>query len=69
MKSWTDDHYDKVSGPLATAFVCKHCSHTERVRKGMQGVGRGYGLREVGKAHGRMVTHVKEAHSDEKAVA
>jgi len=63
-KSWTESHFDKVSGPLATVFVCKHCSRIEKVRKGTRGTGRGYGLREVNAAYGRMVSHVKNEHAD-----
>ena len=56
------DLFRKVEGPLAVVRICKICGHQEVVKKGLPGVGRGYGLREGNKARGRMIQHINECH-------
>lgn len=69
-KVHADDLMFKVStGPLAVIRQCLHCKHFEIVRKGLPGVGRGYGMREGNKARGRIIQHVKTAHPEQYAAA
>lgn len=49
-------------GPLAVVRQCTLCKHFELVRKGLRGVGRGYGMREGNKARGRIIQHIKLNH-------
>lgn len=58
--------YSERHGPFAVVRVCDICGHTELVRKGQPGVGRGYGFREGNKARGRMIQHIKKEHSIDK---
>lgn len=48
--------------PLGVVRACPCCKHTEIVRTGISGVGRGYGMREGNKARGRMIQHIRAAH-------
>lgn len=64
--------YKETTSALATVRVClccpqRHTAHAEIVRKGLPGVGRGYGLREGNKARGRMIQHIKTAHPEQYA--
>jgi hypothetical protein len=59
--------YREVSGPRAVVRQCQCCKHFELVRKGIPGVGRGYGMREGNKARGRIIQHFKTAHPAEYA--
>lgn len=59
-----DPHFRTLEGPYAVVRACNHCSHTETVKKGVRGVGRGYGMREGNKARGRIIQHIKEFHAD-----
>ena len=59
---WANAHYSEKRGPMAVIRQCAHCKHFEIVRVGMNGVGRGYGMREGNKARGRMIQHIKSAH-------
>jgi hypothetical protein len=61
---WAEDHYGSREGPMAVVRYCLHCKHMEIVRKGMRGVGRGYGMREGNKARGRMIEHIKKSHPE-----
>lgn len=50
--------------PLGVVRVCPCCKHSEIVKTGIQGVGRGYGMREGNKARGRMIQHIKATHPE-----
>lgn len=65
--SKADSHYKTVEGPMAVIRTCIHCGHFEKVRKGLLGVGRGYGMREGNKARGRMIQHINANHADKLA--
>jgi len=56
-------------GAFMVVRGCRFCKHIEKVRKGIPGVGRGYGMREGNKARGRMIQHVKEAHPEQYAAS
>ncbi len=61
---WADWHFTTATGPFATVRACHACKHTEIIRKGIPGVGRGYGFREGNKARGRMIQHIKSKHPE-----
>lgn len=63
----SDKLYKTVVGPMAVIRTCTVCGHFEIVKKGLRGVGRGYGMREGNKARGRMIQHIKQAHQAELA--
>lgn len=63
-RSWTEKFFITRTHHMATVRACLLCKHTELVRKGRPGVGRGYGMREGNMARGRMMTHIKEAHPE-----
>jgi len=56
--------FKEVSGPLAVLRECTLCKHHTIVKKGIRGVGRGYGLREGNKARGVMIQHFKTVHPE-----
>ena len=60
-----DALFSHMEGPLAVVLQCSMCKHFELVRKGLRGVGRGYGMREGNKARGRIIQHIKSAHPAE----
>lgn len=64
-----DDLWKVYEGPRAVVRSCLWCDHVELVRKGLRGVGRGYGMREGNQARGRMVQHVKAEHPEEYRAA
>ena len=47
-------------GPIAVVRECTICGYTDKIRVGVRGVGRGYGMREGNKSRGRMIQHVKK---------
>ena len=61
--------FNVYEGGIAVVRACRLCDHSEILRKGIQGVGRGYGMREGNKARGRIIQHVKAAHPEEYAAA
>jgi hypothetical protein len=64
-----EEFFTVKEGGIAVTRRCLFCDNTEIVRKGLQGVGRGYGMREGNKARGRAIQHVKSAHPEEYASA
>ena len=62
--SWTVNFFTSVSGPMASVRCCVICGHIEKFPKGVQGVGRGYGLAQGSKSQGRMIQHIKAEHPD-----
>jgi hypothetical protein len=59
-------YFTSVSGPLATVIACNFCrTYSERVQKGIAGVGRGYGLAATSTARSLVLAHVKAAHPAE----
>lgn len=63
----------EVEGPMAKIRTCALClkgkPFSTVVRKGIQGVGRGYGMSVGNKARGEMIQHLKTAHPAEFAQA
>lgn len=57
-RMWKDTH-----GPLGVLRACLLCMFHTTVRKGIPGVGRGYGMRMGNKARGEMTQHFKTAHA------
>lgn len=55
----------RVSGPLATIYACPFCKHFTKLRKGLVGVGRGYGIGQGGKLHSQMSAHIRSEHPQE----
>lgn len=58
-----EKHFSRRNMPLAIVAACKHCQHTDTVKKGSK-PGRGWGMREGNKQRGRMIQHIKSAHPD-----
>jgi hypothetical protein len=63
--SWIEDKFVKTfKGPFAVVRQCLICGHIEKVKRGVYGVGRGYGFREGNKARGRIIQHIREKHPE-----
>ena len=61
-----DEFIGSVNGPLATVKYCKvkGCEFRVKYAKGMRGAGRGYGLREGGRAISAMRRHIRDHHPE-----
>jgi len=64
MKNY-DKHFYKVSGPLGVNRQCKYCRFNVFLSTGIEGVGRGYGMRYGNRARGEMIQHLKATHLEE----
>jgi hypothetical protein len=73
LKARGPDHARRLikttSGPLATIYQCPFCKHHSIMRKGIRGVGRGYGLGMGGKLSAEMGAHIRASHPAELADA
>lgn len=60
------EHFiEKTDKPLGVVRICTICKHSEVVKKGVRGAGRGYGMKVGNQARGKMIQHVKEKHPNE----
>lgn len=55
----------KTSGALATVYACPFCRRFSKVmRKGIPGVGRGYGLALGGAYSAQVAAHIRAEHPE-----
>lgn len=54
----------RASGPLATVYACPFCPYSEVMRKGLRGVGRGYGLGVGGALSSKVAAHIRAHHPE-----
>ena len=68
MTTWQgeDPRFTVHRGPLGVVRACRKCSFSTVVRTGIEGAGRGYGMREGNKARGQMIQHAKTHEGDAK---
>lgn len=55
----------RTSGALATIYACPFCkNYCQIMRKGIPGVGRGYGLGMGGALSSRVAAHIRKEHPE-----